>query len=243
MTPLQLLALICVFAIVRAGLAHRRSAAGDGLKRRTRAVIREYLDAFIVAGLVALFLITFVIRTFYIPSVSMVPTLQVQRRAAGQRVRVPLSPRRVTGTSSSSRRRSTPAATTSSSGSSACPATPCASTTASSTATASPLHEPYENQPPNYELAIRNYGIYVDGEPLDPELPNVPPKPAWQAPDRIPEGYYFMLGDNRNYSDDSHIWGFAQRRRSSWLAGQGRAFLEFCWPLDRLHVPGEIAAA
>ncbi len=31
----------------------------------------------IVAGLLALFLITFVIRTFYIPSVSMVPTLQV----------------------------------------------------------------------------------------------------------------------------------------------------------------------
>src|ERR1700738_2064285 len=42
-----------------------------------RTVIREYLDAFIVAGLVALFLITFVVRTFFIPSGSMEPTLQI----------------------------------------------------------------------------------------------------------------------------------------------------------------------
>ena len=42
-----------------------------------KPVVRGYLDASIVAVLVALFLITFVIRTFYIPSVSMVPTLAV----------------------------------------------------------------------------------------------------------------------------------------------------------------------
>src|SRR5271165_4216038 len=40
-------------------------------------VVKEYLDAFIVAGLVALFLITFVVRTFFIPSGSMEPTLQI----------------------------------------------------------------------------------------------------------------------------------------------------------------------
>ena len=41
------------------------------------AVVREYLDSLIVAGLLALLLISFVIRTYYIPSVSMVPTLAV----------------------------------------------------------------------------------------------------------------------------------------------------------------------
>src|SRR5579884_4202458 len=55
-------------------LSLRPVAAGHG--GALAQVVREYLDAFIVAGLVALFLITFVLRTFYIPSESMVPTLQ-----------------------------------------------------------------------------------------------------------------------------------------------------------------------
>ncbi|HYZ16920.1 MAG TPA: S26 family signal peptidase, partial [Candidatus Acidoferrum sp.] len=80
MTPLELLALIAVFAIVRVAISIRpeRVAAGASVSGPSpRTVIREYLDAFIVAGLVALFLITFVVRTFYIPSGSMEPTLQV----------------------------------------------------------------------------------------------------------------------------------------------------------------------
>src|SRR5271154_167785 len=56
-----------------AGASEGRSAATPTLS----AVVKEYLDAFIVAGLVALFLITFVVRTFFIPSGSMEPTLQI----------------------------------------------------------------------------------------------------------------------------------------------------------------------
>jgi signal peptidase I len=84
-TPLELLALICFFAIVRVAISLRPQTvppsgmtAGDvAASPSTRTVVREYLDAFIVAGLVALFLITFVVRTFYIPSGSMEPTLQI----------------------------------------------------------------------------------------------------------------------------------------------------------------------
>lgn len=105
------------------------------------------------------------------------------------------------------------------------------------------LSEPYENQPPNYDLAIERYDIYVDGQPLDPSQADIPPKALWQAPNRIPRGFYFMLGDNRNYSDDSHVWGFAQTRgrlAAGPMAGRatsgfaGRAFA-IIWPFNRLE--------
>lgn len=42
----------------------------------------------------------------------------------------------------------------------------------------------------------------------------------------VPQGYYWMMGDNRNSSNDSHIWGFLPRQNMI-----GRAFLRF-FPFD-----------
>ncbi|MGA8533411.1 MAG: signal peptidase I [Candidatus Tumulicola sp.] len=207
-------------------------------------MVREYLDALLVAGLIALFLVTFVIRTYYIPSVSMVPTLQVRdvllvdeiayRLHRPQRgdvaVFTPPVPsqgdefvKRVVGAPGDTIRISDGIVYRN----------------------GVALREPYENQPPNYDLAIKNYGIYIDGLPLDPRHADIPPRSMWQAPDRIPEGFYFMLGDNRNYSDDSHVWGFAQAG-GTFAAGRlaarkvragfaGRAFA-ILWPLNRMQI-------
>jgi signal peptidase I len=202
------------------------------------------LDALIVAGLVALFLTTFVIRTFYIPSVSMVPTLQVRdvllvdeiayrlRRPNDGDVAVFIPPAESGGNDFVKRVIGVPGDTI---------------TIHDGVVyrNGTTLREPYENQAPNYDLTIRDYGIYVNGRPLDPRRANVPPRASWQAPNRIPGGFYFVLGDNRNYSDDSHVWGFAQTHgdfAAGPLAGRkarasftGRAFA-IVWPLNRLQV-------
>jgi len=44
----------------------------------------------------------------------------------------------------------------------------------------------------------------------------------------IPAGYYFMMGDNRDQSDDSRFWGPVPR---SWIIGE--AFFTY-WPPDRI---------
>lgn len=205
--------------------------------------LRDYLDAFLVAGLVLLFCITFLIRPFYIPSTSMLPTLHVgdvlfvdelSYRLHAPRpgdVAVFASPvdaqndfiKRVIGL----------------------PGDRIAIRGGIVYRNGIALDEPYIQQAPEYSLRIAHDDIVVDGEPLDPHSANIPAKPLWQQANRIPRGCYLMLGDNRNNSDDSHVWGFAQRR-GIYLAGPlagrartgfvGRAFL-IVWPLSRLQIP------
>ncbi len=50
----------------------------------------------------------------------------------------------------------------------------------------------------------------------------------YPTPIKIPAGYYFMMGDNRDYSDDSRFWGPVPR---SWIIGE--AFFTY-WPPDRI---------
>ena len=52
------------------------------------------------------------------------------------------------------------------------------------------------------------------GNALPQALRILPLTSSWLAPDRIPKGYYLVLGDNRNNSEDSHIWGFAQNSKT-----------------------------
>jgi signal peptidase I len=71
-----------------------------------------------------------------------------------------------------------------------------------------PLPEPYIATPIEYED-----GKYAVGAPL-----------------KLGPNEYFMMGDNRNNSADSHVWGALTRNRFI-----GRAEIVF-WPIDRIHV-------
>ena len=230
-----------VFAVARVALTLRPAPAGTSSKHSAGAVAREYLDAFIVAGLVALFLITFVVRTFYIPSGSMEPTLQIHdvllvnefeyRFHKPNHDDIIVFPPPIESPSDFIKRLI------------GAPGDTLSVRNGTVIRNGVPLNEPFIAQKPLYQLEIKNYGVYVDGVALDPQSANIPPRSAWQAPDRIPEGYYFMMGDNRNNSEDSHIWGFAQLH-GTFTAGPikgrkagftGHAFVLF-WPLNRVRI-------
>jgi len=249
-TPLELLALIGFFLIVRVALGLRpeplpvTAATGSPDARRgpsTRTVIREYLDAFIVAGLVALLLITFVVRTFFIPSGSMEPTLMIGDVLLVNEFEYRLTkphhgdivvfkPPMVSSSDYIKRLIGAPGDTL-------------RVHAGIVYRNGEALVEPYIAEKPNYELEIKNYGIYVDGSRLDPQIANIPPKAKWSAPDKIPDGYYYMMGDNRTNSEDSHAWGFAQtdgtfdsgQRKGEKANFTGHAFLVF-FPFNRIRI-------
>lgn len=82
-----------------------------------------------------------------------------------------------------------------------------------------PLREPYVNESTAYNMQIRNYGIdtgFAPGEaesPLDTGSADIPARARWTSSNRLPAGCYIALGDNRNDSEDSHIFGCVEGTR------------------------------
>jgi len=76
---------------------------------------------------------------------------------------------------------------------------------------------------PGEKVAIRNGRVYVDGESLDePYLSEL--TGGLMAPEIVPEGHVFVLGDNRDSSNDSRAFGMVPFEDI-----MGRAWVRY-WP-------------
>lgn len=59
---------------------------------------------------------------------------------------------------------------------------------------------------PGDKVQITNKKVLVNG--IELQEPYIMENPLYEmTPTEVPEGYYFVLGDNRNHSSDSHLWG------------------------------------
>lgn len=95
---------------------------------------------------------------------------------------------------------------------------------------------------PGETIEIRNKKVFIDGEPLDEpyvqflDPPRSPDDPEYGlrsegvrdnwGPRVVPEGHLLVLGDNRDNSRDSRFWGFLARDQV-----KGRALIVY-WSYD-----------
>lgn len=86
---------------------------------------------------------------------------------------------------------------------------------------------------PGEQVKIAEGKVFINGEPLTGDLFRRTYYDVGyygQGERVIPEGYYFVLGDNSENSDDSRFWGYVPRQNIL-----GRAFLVY-WPPHRVRI-------
>lgn len=81
---------------------------------------------------------------------------------------------------------------------------------------------------PGDVVRVESGTVYVNDQPLyEPYIAQVPNyNGTWE----VPEGQVFVLGDNRNNSSDSHLWGFVPVEDIV-----GKALLVY-WPVEAITI-------
>jgi signal peptidase I len=80
---------------------------------------------------------------------------------------------------------------------------------------------------PGDRIQVHNGRVYRNDQPLSEVYIAEPPK--YEMPTvTVPENQFFVMGDNRNNSNDSHVWGFLPKENII-----GRAVFRF-WTFDRI---------
>jgi signal peptidase I len=177
-----------------------------------KSVIREYAEAIVIAVILALFIRTFVVQAFKIPSGSMEPTLLVGDHILVNKfiygIELPFTDIRLFSIHHPER--------------------------------GDIIVFVYPVEPdkdfikrviglPGDTVEIRNKQVYINGKLLNDSYAvhventmfpaNVQPRDNF-GPIRVPAGKYFVMGDNRDRSYDSRFWGFVDAG-----AIKGKAFI------------------
>ncbi|MEW6264429.1 MAG: signal peptidase I [Thermodesulfobacteriota bacterium] len=206
-------------------LSAARSAADANTNGRaatkTKSTLREYAEAIGLAVLLALFIRTFVVQAFKIPSGSMLPTLQIGDHILVVKsiygVRLPFINKVLIPVKEPQRD--------------------------------DVIVFIYPVDPdkdfikrvvgvPGDKIEVRNKKLYLNDQPVkndhgfyeDPELYPTTVKPRDDfGPVKIPPHKLFVMGDNRDHSYDSRFWGFVD-----YDAVKGKAwFIYWSWDADR----------
>ena len=184
---------------------------------KKKSTFREYAEAAAIAVLLALFIRTFVVQAFKIPSGSMEPTLLVGDHILVNKfiygVKIPFA-----------------------------------------RTTLIPISEPRREDVivfiypedkskdfikrviglPGDTIRMQGTKIYINGKLLNDDhgfysrssQDNNPERPYTFGPVTVPQGHYFVMGDNRDQSYDSRFWGFVPSQSI-----KGKAFLIYwSWP-------------
>jgi signal peptidase I len=172
-------------------------------KRRHRALI-EWTAIIIVAVLVSFLLRTFAFQTFYIPSGSMEPTLQIGDRIIVNKLSVTFGTINIGDIVVFK----------------APPAENCGEVVTDLVKRVIGL--------PGDHLTSKGNKIYVNGVWLHENWPHTEPLGQAIGNVTVPKNSYFMMGDNHSNSCDSRMWGTVPRSDII-----GKAFVRI-WPLSRI---------